>query len=327
MLRWLPLAAAVGVLTFPPAPARAWNDAGHKTVALLAFRDLPESTRLQVIKVLQGHPHFDCFLNADRPEDVNRNEWIVVRAATWPDFVRPPYAHKPCTDNPAKHPKNYHHPEWHFIDGPFVPPEQKSDLDRKQLQPTPPHAVSVLEKAVADLKGGGLDAEGQAVTLCWVLHLIGDVHQPLHAAKLFADQFPPPEGDRGGNFFFVPNRRHAPNLHHYWDSLLGEDSGFASVDLVVERIRHTPRYSREHFQQELQHKQFKDWADESYAAAVKYAYRRGRLKGLNTQEHQPGEHVPALSETYEGDALEVAFRRGALAGMRLRDRLQELFGK
>jgi hypothetical protein len=320
------LLALVGLWFALPHAAYAWNDAGHKTVALLAYRDLPDGVKAQMVKLLEKHPHFKCFLDAQRPQGVDRNEWIVARAATWPDFVRPPYTKNPCTKVPGKHPKQYHHPDWHFIDKPFVPKGQ-TGLDENDLQPKGDTAVSALKARLAELKNGELDEETRAIALCWILHLIGDIHQPLHAAKQYSDQFPLPDGDRGGNFFFVPNRRHAPNLHHYWDSLLGEVPDFNSIDLVVEKIRRTPRFSRERFKDALQKADFADWADESHAAAVKYAYRNGDLKGVNNKHHQPGERVQAMSETYEMDALEVGFLRGALAGFRLRDQLSEVFGK
>jgi S1/P1 Nuclease len=327
------------LLFFIPVPAAAWNNAGHKTVGLLAYRNdgLPDKTKKQLLDILMQHPHFDCYLDAQRPEGIKRDEWIIARAATWPDFVRS-LSTGPCKDVPVPDSvlneakalkigsKNnpFHRADWHFQDNPVVPSGQKG-IDPNMLQPEAPNAVSKLEELTGELRKGSLPAAERAIALCWVLHLVGDIHQPMHAAKLYSDQFPPKDGDRGGNFFFVPNRRHAPNLHHYWDSLLGEDDHFESVDLVVERIRHTPRFSRQTLKESLKNAAVSDWSKESFRMAVELVYRRGTLKGLDTRDHHAGGHVPALSQTYEDTALEAAFVRGALAGHRLADTLSSLF--
>jgi hypothetical protein len=62
----------------------------------------------------------------------------------------------------------------------------------------------------------------RAVALCWVCHLVGDGHQPLHTVKLLTTQFPAPEGDRGGTRFYIRVREGARtiSLHTFWDDLI-----------------------------------------------------------------------------------------------------------
>jgi hypothetical protein len=312
-----------GLLGHLPVRALAWNDAGHMTVALLAYRHITDDgVRAKLVKTLEKHPHFDLYLAADRPPGVDRDQWVIARAATWPDFVRPKKGHpRPDVDK-------YHHGAWHFIDAPFVPPSEK-DIDTASLEPKPPHAVSVLADCVTKLKAADTSSEDRAVYLCWLLHLVGDLHQPLHASKVYSAQFPLPEGDRGGNYFFVPNSRHAPELHSYWDSLLGQDSHFSAVDLTVENVRTASRFSRQALKQELQRQKFAEWADESHKYAVDLAYRGGKLQGVNVDHsiHHSNGHaqVPHLTHDYDKSAEEAALRRGALAGHRLADQLNELF--
>jgi hypothetical protein len=314
------LLSAVGLFgPFQPA-ARAWNDAGHMAVALMAYRQLPDGIRVKLIKSLEKHPHFNIYLAADLPPGVDRNEWVVARAATWPDRVRPE-SRPPLPDH-----DRYHHGEWHFIDNPFVPPGQ-AGINAADLRPHPPHALSALHECLTKLKAPATDEQGRAVCLCWVLHLVGDIHQPLHAASLFTAQFPPPAGDRGGNFFFVPNSRQAPNLHYYWDSLLGEDRHFQAVSLTVDDLLHLQTYSRQALRADLQRREFEDWIEESFRLAVSLVYRGGDLKGLfvDGYHHHSGGSVPALTPDYEQSARKAALRRGALAGHRLADALTDLF--
>ncbi len=60
--------------------------------------------------------------------------------------------------------------------------------------------------------------EERAIALCWLMHLIGDVHQPCHSGSLYmAGVFDSKEGDRGANSIEIGNRP----LHSIWDGLLG----------------------------------------------------------------------------------------------------------
>ena len=85
----LVLSALVACVGFPNA-ALAWNETGHMTVALIAYRQLSDSQKQKVAEILKAHPHYKLRLNADLPDGVNADEWAFLRAATWPDRNRPP---------------------------------------------------------------------------------------------------------------------------------------------------------------------------------------------------------------------------------------------
>ena len=59
----------------------------------------------------------------------------------------------------------------------------------------------------------------KAVALAWLLHLVGDIHQPLHCSSRVTPDEALPRGDAGGNTFRLDDNR---NLHGYWDRILGE---------------------------------------------------------------------------------------------------------
>src|SRR5207253_3232651 len=87
----------------------------------------------------------------------------------------------------------------------------------------------------------------RAVALAWVVHLVGDIHQPLHSSSRVTPAEPLPKGDEGGNTFHLDDNR---NLHAYWDRILdeavapepGEDSiAYASrIARQIDRVEGTP---------------------------------------------------------------------------------------
>ena len=81
------LAAAVLVLALPRI-APAWNSIGHMAIAKLAYDQLDDGTKLRVYELLKKHPHYETFLAAGRPAGVEEPEWVFMRAAIWPDWVR-----------------------------------------------------------------------------------------------------------------------------------------------------------------------------------------------------------------------------------------------
>ena len=64
------------------------------------------------------------------------------------------------------------------------------------------------------------DAARKAIALAWLFHLVGDIHQPLHAAQLFAVDYP--NGDRGGDQICirVTQAGQPMNLHRSWDGVI-----------------------------------------------------------------------------------------------------------
>jgi hypothetical protein len=127
---------------------------------------------------------------------------LFMLAARWPDDVR---------DDPR-----YHRPVWHYVNIPFRP----GRADQGEVPPGE-NVLTAFAQQRATLRDPDARDADRAVALCWVLHLVGDVHQPLHTTTLVTPQFA--EGDRGGNDFFVrPSPRgEAINLHAFWDGLAG----------------------------------------------------------------------------------------------------------
>src|SRR4051794_22514834 len=91
-------------------PTPAWNAVGHMTVAKVAYDDLGKDERKAAHQVLMRHPHYDTYLTKKRPDSVPAEEWVFLRAATWPDYVRGPM--KP--EEPDAAVVRYHRPDDRF---------------------------------------------------------------------------------------------------------------------------------------------------------------------------------------------------------------------
>jgi hypothetical protein len=104
-----------------------------------------------------------------------------MQAARWADDIR-------RTD------KQYHRAPWHYINWPFKPDGQPGNVQTRDPEP-----VNILT-AMADnerIVKNETDPERKAIALAWLFHLVGDIHQPLHAVQLFTVDYP--NGDRDGN--------------------------------------------------------------------------------------------------------------------------------
>src|SRR5688572_19032581 len=83
--------ATVLVIAFAALPVHAFNALGHKTIAALAWDELPPATRAHIVATLRRHPRFDDDFSRRQPAglaEADEDEWIFQHAATWPDLAR-----------------------------------------------------------------------------------------------------------------------------------------------------------------------------------------------------------------------------------------------
>jgi hypothetical protein len=300
--------AAVALLLFA-GPAQAWNDKGHMVVARLAWQKLSPETRQAMVKVLRAHPHYEEYLAADQPAELSTEEWVVWRAATWPDWLR------------DHHSAEYHKPEWHYINLPYVPPE--SHFKAADFPAAAPNVVTQIPFSIDKVRHG--TAEEKAIYLCWVLHLVGDIHQPLHCADLYNEQFP--EGDHGGNLDLIQLGSGRPTaLHPMWDNLLGRSRSFSSVSKTVTEVQALAAENRVSIDQELAaHQTPESWAQEGLATAAKTIYLDGKLRVADLTKHPSAEEVPAAPDDYAKHCGHVARLCIAKAGERLAKVVEQCF--
>ena len=305
-----------------PEPASAWNATGHQLVARIAWNAMTPAVRQRVMALLGAAPSDACLgelMPADtRPLAARRREFFMD-ASTWADIVRPGENDtRPCT--------RFNRPEWHYINYFWQGVSGATGTDRPTDRPdlTPPTSNVVAQlpllrafAACATPQCGTTTAD-RATALAWILHLVGDMHQPLHTEARITSQPNEQKGDQGGNLFVLQTGPPSLRLHGYWDSIvdrsvprLDDESQPAYVGRVAASV--TRKYPRAAVLARLRPGDFEAWALEGFEIA-KSVYpatlKRGELPG----------------EEYRAQAFEIAGQAIALAGYRLADLLNRMFG-
>lgn len=312
-------ALALVLVTFLVLPsARAWDGTGHQVVAGIAWDNMTATARQKAIDLLNGAPSNAClkvlFATDARALETRQREFFI-RAATWPDLIRT----GPC--------QSLSHPNWHFTDhfwkGFSGGTGANAPKDSGIATPAT-NAVGQLTEfrpIVACAMKPCDTAANRAEDLAWILHLVGDTHQPLHNAARVTAQFP--NGDRGGNDFLLgPGKTKTP-LHTYWDHIVDTsiaieasekpNHAMAYIDRVINLVeRAHPRSSLEG---ELKPGDFAAWSDEGFQSAEEVAYPAS-LKP-KSKAH------PTPSEEYRAEVFATAERAIALGGYRLANLLNQ----
>jgi hypothetical protein len=223
---WLTTAVAALALA---APAAAWNGRGHMMVAAVAWQRLDPATRDKVGDLLEASPWYARW-TAGAPAgatDEEKHRLAFIRAATFPDDIKsaPGYVNDHATGAEARRNIGYpdcdQHRYWHFKDLPF-------STDGTPLEPPgDPNAETQIKAFAAVLADANADNALKSYDLAWLAHLVGDVHQPLHATSRFSAGLP--QGDQGGNKVKVCDPGCGAGLHGVWDDALGKSTDPASV--------------------------------------------------------------------------------------------------
>ena len=301
-------ALAVLLLLVGTSAADAWNDLGHMTVARLAWQELTADERGRVVGFLKSHPHAEEFLTAKRPDAIPEDEWVFLRAATWADWVR------------SNHAKDYHVGERHYINYPVKMPG--SSVAAPEPDELAENIVSGIGKQLKAATAGG-DQGARAVALTWLFHLVGDIHQPLHAVALFGDTFP--TGDRGGNLSTVRIAGGGVvKLHQFWDGLLGSTVSRAEILAAALKATKLADGDAAVAKDLAAHTTPVAWAKEAAAVAKAVAYRDGELKPANTADRPADADIPTAPDDYAPKAGEAARRGVYKAGKRLAEVLRQV---
>jgi len=288
--------------------AFAWNDRGHMTVAYIAYKQLTPTARDRVNALLQLNPKYKDWSDAVDKQVPgasadDKNTMIFMIAATWADGIKRDSSYTQDGSDKGNRPdgspdpgKNtgyddlLMHKYWHFIDTPF-------STDGTALPPIPtPNAQERIALFRTVLSSTSPDPL-KSYDLTWLLHLVGDVHQPLHAATRVSSG--DPNGDAGGNLVTLDCSK--CELHAFWDDLLGTQS---ALKTVVKAARKLPKAEAGLAGKSDE----KDWIAESFQAAQQTVY---------VPPVGPGEGPFTLSTAYKKAAGSLAKKRVALAGARL----------
>jgi len=289
------------------AKALAWNSVGHMTVAYAAYQQLTPTERARVAVLLKLNPYYSKWLALipAGTSAADQDMYVFMMAATWPDEIRADNSFS-GNDNIPKgelpslndgYGAKLRHEYWHFVDTPF-------SVDGTKLPPVPvPSIVQKITVFRAALATGEPDLL-KSYDLVWLLHLVGDVHQPLHCTTRVSQA--KPHGDAGGNLVLVQGP--SQNLHAFWDDILGVGYTQNFMNAVkVGQALPAPDPSLVGDAQES------DWAAESFSLAKSNVYVAPVGAGLGPYD---------VSGKYTTDAQQLAEARIALAGARLANLLK-----
>jgi hypothetical protein len=285
MRKCLRLVLLISVLLLPQTAAFAWDDTGHMLVAAVAYQRLNPTAKARV----------DALTKTIR---FCGKTYDGVTVAVWMDDIKADSTHDDM--------RVWHYADYPIFDGVPVDPNMK---------PGEENAVARIKWAVETLRKGTGSDKHDAEVLGYLMHLVGDIHQPLHAATRITAKNP--KGDAGGNGFKlagVPD-----NLHWYWDSAAGAYN-FWSATRPLEardrgRLEEFARALATEFPAEknsaAQDLNPDKWAQESHVLAATFVY--------NLQENT------APTDEYNTKARAIARQRLALAGYRLAAVINNLF--
>jgi hypothetical protein len=316
------VAAALAVTSgLPASKARAWDDFGHMEVAAVAFGKLNAKARKRVAALLRLNPHHPDWIVGAKKVDLDRVAFM--RAATWADSIKsdPAYKDDKQTDPTAAQNIGYadlfKHAYWHFVDQPLSPD------GTPLIQPIAPNAATEIPLLRAALGSADTSEDLKSYDLVWLLHLVGDVHQPLHTVSRF--DAGDPKGDRGGNNVKITGNvqppvcddpRYCPfgppaELHAFYDDI--EGSGYATAPVTAAAAA-LP-------QADAKKAKLDDsgvWVAEGLDLAKSSVY---------VSPVGAGDGPFAIDQRYQAAAYELGKERIALAGARLANLLNGSLGE
>ena len=244
-----------GILALSMVPAFGWGPEGHSLVAKIAWEQLTPAARERVKAILAPGQ-------------------TLASVASWADEVRRSRAETG---------------PWHYIDIPI----DKRRLDMARDCPKNDCVIPKIADFRKALKDPSVSADQRREALMFLVHFIGDMHQPLHCSD---------NHDRGGNDVRVQFLDRRTNLHSLWDGVLvgrlgTEDQLLPGLSLEAARRKKWRKGSVE------------NWAEQSHKAAVKTVY--GNLPA-------PGsDGVVTLGTEYEHMADALIRTQIEKAGLRL----------
>lgn len=233
--------------------AMAWGPKGHDTIAYIAEKHLSKKTLKKVTEVLEGHS--------------------LVYVANWMDN--------------ASHTDEYAYTKtWHYVN---VDPEEGTYAN--SVKETAGDAVTAINTLVANLKSGELSPEEERVQLMMLIHIVGDIHCPMHAGH---------KRDRGGNGTQVKYFGKQKKLHSVWDSEIVESAhrwGYSEWQDQIDRA--TPKQQQAYMQGTPN-----DWIEETVILANDVYERASEVSNMSYD--YVAEYTPILEQQFLKGGIRLA---------------------
>lgn len=199
-------------------------------VAYIAYRNLTPHTRARVNQLLKRNPMYAAWTQGVSKR--KKGLAAFLHGATWADCIKQPTCIAGYTSDGGNVPPGaptdtqnigyedkLMHRYWHFVDFPYAAgsPGEPPKVPNAQTE------ILLLKDAIGTNEANDI----KSYDIVWLEHLVGDIHQPLHATSRFTRNHP--HGDAGGNFLVFCAKPCRDELHAYWDGLLGDKPTVAEV--------------------------------------------------------------------------------------------------
>ncbi|WP_026462774.1 S1/P1 nuclease [Adhaeribacter aquaticus] len=237
--------------------AFGWGQTGHRVVGLVAEQHLNKKARKKVLAILQNNS--------------------LAEVSTWMDDIKSDAAYD-------------HTHDWHWV---TIPADKKYEETQKNPKGD---IIMKVEELIAGLKGGALTAQQEQEYIKYLVHLVGDIHQPLHAGT---------RNDSGGNGVKVEWFGRPTNLHSVWDTYMIDDKNLSFSELADFLDLPSPAQKKQ-----WQSTSIRNWADES--------------RSLDPQVYTLPENNK-LSYRYSYQNFGTVQQRLVQAGIRLAGLLNEIY--
>jgi len=307
MSKLRPVIALMLCLCVFSSTSQAWFGFGHMAVAYVAYQKLTPEKKTRVAKLLKKNPYYktkwQAMIPAGTPAD-QRDLMLFMIAATWPDQIKgdAKYANdgtaggnQPPVGPVAWQNTGYgdlnRHKYWHFIDTPFT---QDGTTPLSAIpSPNAETEIAIFRQTLTSKSSDKL----KSYDLVWLLHLVGDVHQPLHSStRVGAAEL---EGDNGGNNVKLADP--SKELHAFWDGLPGDSSNVADAIAYGKTLAAADAVL-------AKKTDASDWIKESFDIAQTTVYSNP----IGT-----GDGPFTITQEYKDKAKKIADERVELAGERL----------
>ncbi|RFZ85257.1 hypothetical protein DYU05_06565 [Mucilaginibacter terrenus] len=243
-------------LCFGPLVLVSWGYKGHRAIATIAQKHLTSNTAYVVSGYLNGEP--------------------MAEVATWADENR-----------------NHKTAGWHYLN---LPIDLSRDAFKARVLQSDNNVYSAILKTEASLRDNKLSAEEKNEALKYLIHLVGDAHQPMHVSR---------KEDKGGNTIQVRFDNKGTNLHSLWDSKLIDNEGLSEADIVKNYDVATPN-------------QIRQWQSDSPIEWLWESYQ------ISSELYRSSKSGQDINNTYYEKYIQVIHKRIDQAGVRLAGELNKL---
>ena len=324
------VAAIFVILLLIGSKAQAWDHPSHMITAAIAFMEIERENPELIEKIgrlLMTHPDPSPFwVAAGDATGKERARLMFIEGARWPDDARWTLHDRPT----------WHSARWAIV-ADDAPPEAKAAAEALKGKPKG-HAIEALVLNFGVLSSSESSPTERAAALSWFLHLLGDIHQPLHVSEYYSKKFPDGNGAGAMEYVEDPLGDSGMPLHLLFDSNSLRKTELGEIDRNAQEF--LQKYQRSSFPELAAFggsEDFEKWARESYQIAVDFVYGYGietvadpemekdkdaavkKMVAYILDGVSPVKEAPKVPAEYWEQLQSMAHRRVTLAGYRIAD--------